>query len=63
MGLVWCAVGAVGDGNTTGPQVPCDAPADEWEFIRQPGTYVTQQIAASDRVALYNSQVGQYVAE
>jgi hypothetical protein len=28
-------------------------PYDQWEFIKQPGHYLTQQIGASDHVALY----------
>jgi hypothetical protein len=33
----------------------------QWEFIRQPGHYVTQQIAASDQVALYNRVNSHYL--
>jgi hypothetical protein len=34
----------------------------QWEFIRQPGTYVTQQIAATERVALYDTANHKYLA-
>lgn len=33
-----------------------------WEFIRPPGRYLTQQIAASENVALYNTVNHQYLA-
>ncbi len=38
------------------------SPNYEWEFVRQPGHYVTQQIAATDEVALYNTASHQYLA-
>ncbi len=38
-----------------------DVPNYEWEFIRQ-GAYVTQQIAASEHVALYNTVNHEYLA-
>jgi hypothetical protein len=34
----------------------------QWEFIRPPGTYATQQIAASESVALYDTTNHQYLA-
>ena len=34
----------------------------QWEFIRQPGAYVTQQIPASEPVALYNTANHEYLA-
>ena len=34
----------------------------QWEFIRQPGTYVTQQIAVTERVALYDTANHKYLA-
>ena len=33
-----------------------------WEFIRQPGHYLTQQIPAGERVALYNTVNNRYLA-
>ncbi len=38
-------------------------PNYQWEFIKQPGTYATQQIAAGQRVALYNTVNHQYLAD
>ena len=38
------------------------APDQQWEFIRQPGIYVTPQIAAGDHVALYNTAKREYLA-
>ena len=37
-------------------------PSYQWEFIRQPGSYVTQQVAASEHVALYNTANQKYLA-
>lgn len=34
----------------------------QWEFIRQPGAYATQQVSASERVALYNTTNHGYLA-
>lgn len=34
----------------------------QWEFIRQPGIYLTRQIAASEHVALYNRVNDKYLA-
>jgi hypothetical protein len=38
------------------------SPTYQWEFRRQPGTYATQQIPASERVALYNTAIRKYLA-
>jgi len=34
----------------------------QWEFIKLPGAYATQQVAASDHVALYNTVNRKYLA-
>ena len=37
-------------------------PYTQWEFVRQPGRYVTPQIAAGDHVALYDTANQRYLA-
>lgn len=38
------------------------SPNYQWEFLRRPGPYVTQQIAATNQVALYNTANRRYLA-